>query len=383
MTYMSKKKLLSLALSGAIGLSTLLSPAVSVDAAPRTVSEYNSLISELSEEESVLTTKIEKIQKDIEENEKEAAKLLAEIQATQELLDQLRDEIEELKVIIEQRETHLAEQARALQIVGETGNLLNFVLEAESLSDIVGRIDVVTRVIASNKQTIELQEKDKAKVEEKEAETVLKQEEQEELAGKLEVNKAKLEEQKSEQESLLAQVASKKATARRDRDNLIAQARAAEERRRQLAAARTASTGGASVTTASSNKKSTSTKAPAPKVNGGSVLGIAHGLRGIPYRYGGGTTAGFDCSGYTSYVFRQVGRSLPRTAAGQYSATSRVSRSQAQPGDLVFFSNGGGISHVGIYLGGGNFIGSQTSTGVAVASFNSGYWAKRLVGFGR
>lgn len=86
--------------------------------------------------------------------------------------------------------------------------------------------------------------------------------------------------------------------------------------------------------------------APAPT---GGVLGVAANYTGIMYRYGGTTTAGFDCSGYTSYVYRQVGISLPRTAEAQRQATTSVSN--PQPGDLVFY--GAPAYHVGIYAGNG------------------------------
>ena len=89
--------------------------------------------------------------------------------------------------------------------------------------------------------------------------------------------------------------------------------------------------------------------APAPPSNGGGVLGIAAAYTGIPYVYGGGTPAGFDCSGYTSFVFRQVGVNLPRSAAAQQSYATPVSN--PQPGDLVFF--GYPAYHVGIYAGNG------------------------------
>lgn len=89
---------------------------------------------------------------------------------------------------------------------------------------------------------------------------------------------------------------------------------------------------------------------PAPRaVAGGGVLRTAASLSGIYYRYGGTTTAGFDCSGFTSHVFRANGKSIPRTAAAQQRATRRVS--SPQPGDLVFF--GSPAFHVGIYAGGG------------------------------
>ncbi|AKT52485.1 hypothetical protein ADJ73_00820 [Arsenicicoccus sp. oral taxon 190] len=89
---------------------------------------------------------------------------------------------------------------------------------------------------------------------------------------------------------------------------------------------------------------------PAPRaVAGGGVLRTAASLSGIYYRYGGTSTSGFDCSGFTGYVFRANGKSLPRTAAAQQAATRRVSA--PQPGDLVFF--GSPAYHVGIYAGGG------------------------------
>lgn len=384
-----KKKILAALLAGTIGMTTLFSPVLNVGAAPSSVSEFDQLISELKSEENELSTKVEKLQKQVEKNEKEAEELSKEMVKTENTLNNLRDEIEELKEVIKEREILLEDQARALQIVGESGNVVNFILKAESLSEMVGRVDVVNKIITSNKQTIDKQEADKAMVEEKEEETVEKQEEQNKLAGKLETNKALLEEQKAEQESVLAKVAAEKSTAQSERNKLVAQAKKAEERRAALASVRT-ETSAASASNGSGNKEvTTSTKsvaaapAPAPAASNGSVVGIAHSLSGTPYRTAGNSTSGFDCSGFTTYAFRQAGRSLPRTASGQYAATSRVSRSQAQPGDLVFFRQGGGIDHVGIYLGGGRFIGSQSSTGVAVSTIDSGYWARYFVGFGR
>ncbi|MEV8376764.1 NlpC/P60 family protein [Kribbella sp. NPDC056861] len=84
------------------------------------------------------------------------------------------------------------------------------------------------------------------------------------------------------------------------------------------------------------------------------VLREAAKLKGTPYRYGGTTTRGFDCSGYTGYVYKKAGKKLPRTSRQQYSATKHISRAAAKPGDLVFFrSGGGGVYHVGIYAGSG------------------------------
>jgi cell wall-associated NlpC family hydrolase len=80
---------------------------------------------------------------------------------------------------------------------------------------------------------------------------------------------------------------------------------------------------------------------------------IAMSYLGVPYVWGGASPSGFDCSGFVMYVYGQVGVSLPHNAAAQYGYGSPVSRSELAPGDLVFFD---GLGHVGIYIGGGQFV---------------------------
>ena len=102
---------------------------------------------------------------------------------------------------------------------------------------------------------------------------------------------------------------------------------------------------------------------------------------GVPYVFGGTTPGGFDCSGYVRYVFAQAGIYLPRMADEQYEAGYPISTSELVPGDLVFFSTYTyGVSHVGIYLGDGNFIHAASSKGVSIASLNGYYWCDRYVG---
>lgn len=100
------------------------------------------------------------------------------------------------------------------------------------------------------------------------------------------------------------------------------------------------------------------TAAPAPgaTASGASVIDIAKRYTGIKYRFGGTTPAGFDCSGFVRYVYAQVGKDLPRTAAQQASAGTRVSASDAKAGDIISFTGKGGVYHNGIYLGGGKMI---------------------------
>lgn len=130
------------------------------------------------------------------------------------------------------------------------------------------------------------------------------------------------------------------------------------------------------------SKKATNTTANVPASgNGSSIVATARKYLGYKYVYGGSSpSTGFDCSGFTSYVFKQHGISLNRTAAGQYSNGVAVSRSNLQPGDLVMFGKSG-INHVAIYIGGGQIIHASTpSTGVRIDSLSTGYYNNNYVG---
>ena len=129
-------------------------------------------------------------------------------------------------------------------------------------------------------------------------------------------------------------------------------------------------------------KKATNTTANVPASgNGSSIVATARKYLGYKYVYGGSSpSTGFDCSGFTSYVFKQHGISLNRTAAGQYSNGVAVSRSNLQPGDLVMFGKSR-INHVAIYIGGGQIIHASTpSTGVRIDSLSTGYYNNNYVG---
>ncbi len=102
---------------------------------------------------------------------------------------------------------------------------------------------------------------------------------------------------------------------------------------------------------------------------------------GVRYLWGGTTPKGFDCSGYVQYVFNAHGIKIPRTSREQYNFGTKVSKSNLQPGDLVFFNTSGkGVSHVGLYIGDGKFIHSATSHGVIIADLFGAYWSNLYLG---
>jgi len=105
-------------------------------------------------------------------------------------------------------------------------------------------------------------------------------------------------------------------------------------------------------------------------------------LYGVPYKAAGTSKRGFDCSGFTQYVFKSLGVELPHSSAAQYKLGTSVAKQDLQPGDLVFFNTSGrGVSHVGIYIGSNTFVHSQSGKGIVKTKMNEPYyWGKRYIG---
>jgi len=117
------------------------------------------------------------------------------------------------------------------------------------------------------------------------------------------------------------------------------------------------------------------------------IVDYAKKQLGVPYEWAGTDPHGFDCSGFTGYVMREFKKDLPRRAEDQYKSSRKVKQSKAQKGDLVFFNNGSGISHVGIIISEKGaplvMIHASSSKGIVITEIEtSEYWLKRLYGFG-
>ena len=146
--------------------------------------------------------------------------------------------------------------------------------------------------------------------------------------------------------------------------------------------------GKGSSSSGSSSSSSSSSSAPSYENNtsydsssiGSQIATYAQKFVGYPYVYGGTTPSGFDCSGFVQYIYRQFGCSINRTATAQLGNGYSVSYDDLRPGDLVFFGYGSSASHVGMYIGGGQFVHAQnSSTGVVISSL-AGSYASRYIG---
>lgn len=122
--------------------------------------------------------------------------------------------------------------------------------------------------------------------------------------------------------------------------------------------------------------------------NRASMVTFAQQYLGVPYVSAGESPTGFDCSGFTSYIFSNQQIKLPRRAVDQYNSSQKIKESEAMMGDLIFFSNGGDISHVGMLINEPGkpitMIHASSSKGISIVEIeSSAYWKSRVVGYGR
>ncbi len=124
--------------------------------------------------------------------------------------------------------------------------------------------------------------------------------------------------------------------------------------------------------------------APARTTLGERAAAVALEQVGVPYRYGGASPSGFDCSGLVHYSYSHAGKALPRTTAGLWAELAPVETGGMRAGDLLFFSIEGKMSHVGMYLGGGRFVHAPSSgRAVSIESLDSDFYRHALIRAGR
>ena len=246
----------------------------------------------------------------------------------------------------------IEERLRDLYVNGEGDSTLEVILGSQSLDDIIARLDAIERVSSQDTRILSTVKRYRSEVETRRANLKEARADQTQIVAEQAAQKQYIESAIAEQNQLLSsvkdEIAEMRAEEQRRQAALAAQARARAQAAEQLASqAQTQETYDDAVVVPEYN-------ADVPGARYGHVVGIALQYLGVPYVWGGSSpSTGFDCSGFVMYVFAQVGVSLPHHAASQWSYGTPVSRDQLAPGDLVFFS---GLGHMGIYIGGGQFV---------------------------
>jgi cell wall-associated NlpC family hydrolase len=251
---------------------------------------------------------------------------------------------------------------------------LGVMLGAKSISDLVTRIEAVHNVSSQDVTVLHDVMRFKSQVQHHQRALVHAHKQQAALVRERAAAKASIESQLSHQQRLLnsirGQISQLLAQARARALASAAAAQAKYDAAQQVAAA--AAAGDPFGVTAS-----TPDGTVAPPSQYGGVVGIAMRYLGVPYVWGGASPSGFDCSGLVMYVYAQMGVSLPHYTGAQWNVGVPVSRSDLEPGDLVFFD---GLGHVGIYIGGGQFIHAPHSGTVVQISSLSGWYASNYDG---
>ncbi|MBC2247132.1 C40 family peptidase [Listeria seeligeri] len=407
---MKKNTFIAVSLAAVISLTPAFTTNVFADV-NTDIQNQDKKINDIKSKKTDLQSELSGLVADLDKAQEKAKSLQADFDKTGKELKQLNQDIKDINERIKERESVLKDRARAMQKTSNSNAYLEVVLDAENLSDLVGRVSAVNQLVESDKSILDDQQNDEKELKEKQTSVKKKQEEQATAIHDYEAQQNKIEAQKAEKEAIVAQLASDQASAENAKASLVSERdKAAKEATARATALREATSANVgkeekaattSNTTATASNESNSSSSskktssnndsssnetpstPAPSGSGYSaMISAAQAQLGKPYSLGASGPSAFDCSGFTSYAFRAAGISLPRTSGGQYAAASKVSASQAKPGDLVFFNYGGGIAHVGIYVGGGQMINAQNN-GVQYDNITSGYWAKYLVGYGR
>jgi len=305
----------------------------------------------------------------------------------------------------------------------EQPTALDILLGASSLSDLLDELDTARTVAAQDDEIAREAAAARADLERRQAELERARRAQRQTVTRLAATRERIQGALARRRELLASIHTEivrirarerarerrlaaEARARLERERLLALAAQRERARAQARAAAATSTSSSSAATPATAPtpaaspppaspapatpsqpppaQSSPPPAPPPPASSGSTgrghpeaATIAARYLGVPYRWGGASPSGFDCSGLVMYVYAQLGISLPHYTVAQYHMGVAVSRSQLQPGDLVFFD---GLGHVGIYIGQNQFIHAPHTGDVVKVSSITGWYAQTYVG---
>lgn len=364
------------------------------------LSDAESKIADVLIDLDELNTEIERVNKALKENKNKMSETEEKVTSTKDEVDSLEKEIVKLEAAIEKRYTILKDRIVSYQKTGGDISYLEVVFGSKNFGDFISRVSAVNKIADSDAALMKQQEEDKKVVEKKQDKVLAKLDELNDMKVELEGMLALIEDQKQENENRKDTLKTKKNDLVALKDDLnmkdsnlaslereVRQSLEKAKRPDPVVATASASSGSSSdngnLTTVKSEKSNIVSKKSISSNGGGglsTVINAGFSHLGTPYTWGGKGPSGFDCSGFVSWAYAQGGISIPSSTSALVNVGTKVSASNMQPGDIVFFNTYKTNGHVGIYLGGGQFIGAQSTPGLAVANMTSGYWKEHFAG---
>lgn len=316
----------------------------------------------------------------------------AQINTTNDQISTLKNDIQVLQKRIDARKKLLDTRLVSIYKNGGSVDVIDFLLGSKSFGDFIDRATTLNMITTQDQKIINDQKNDqnavavkKQSVEKKQAANVAKLADLQKNLGKvnaLQAQKKIAVSALNDKQANISQTLTELAGAASNLKNAKPVAAAASSSPAATPVSHKSSTSNAN----SGNSGSSSSFTLSSSVSSGGIAGILNygnqfiGRSSYAWGVESPSTGRFDCSGFVQAAFAANGISLGRTTGAQVNEGTRVSYSSARPGDLVFFDTDGVNGHVGIYLGGGRFIGSQSSTGVAVVSMSNPYWSAHFSG---
>jgi cell wall-associated NlpC family hydrolase len=282
---------------------------------------------------------------------------------------------------IAKKNFRLSEQTIAKRLVtiytSDQSSTLEVILGAKSLDDMIARIDTEKSVSNLDATVLKQVKQARATVKRSGRQLADARATQVRLVSERAAKKREIEGKIAEQNRLLSSIKGEIARIQAaEQARQLQMIREAQARLSQMHQQKLASQDPTIVGITAAPPGSTTVVAPPSQYTG--VVGVAMSQLGTPYVWGGGAPGGFDCSGLVMWAFAQVGVSLPHSTYAQWGYGVPVSQDQLQPGDLVFFD---GLGHVGIYIGGGQFIHApHTGDVVRISSLSEAWYAAAYVG---
>jgi peptidoglycan DL-endopeptidase CwlO len=279
-----------------------------------------------------------------------------------------------------------AARLRGIYTSGGGDSALDVLVGATSLDDLLNRINTTSRIASADAQIVQQVQSFRNEVQKREARLKQARRSAASLVAERAAARHSVESQLAQRRQLLSSIrgqiaqlqAQERARQAELRRELQARLAAQEQQAREQALGNTFSAPAPAESTGSSDPATSAPSTPVTAPSRGNVVAIAMRYLGVPYRWGGASpSTGFDCSGFTMYVYAQVGIALPHYTGSQYAMGVPVPRSQLQPGDLVFFD---GLGHEGLYVGNNQFIHAPHTGDVVKISSISGWYASTYVG---